>query len=333
MRNRLLAIIMIFALCFTVCSCGGSDEPKELVWDNDGESLIAEYDFDMEMSGEGTMMGVLDKLDYSKLSKEKKTLQTKTEECIEKADLGNYDLYADFEKMEESQEEAIEYGYDMGDILYVAGTEDEDMELGVLEVAAYQNPMESKYYQYAIYNTKTYYGAEGTDCDEIAELLQDTFGITLDPEKLEEAAKILEEKALNAEIEEEEEDTEDAEEEDLEEADLEEDAEEVEPEEGDEENVLESDEEGEGNKVGDDGEEDVIEIDGDGGDIDLDDLDFDFLDEGGAGFYPCYMKQEAEFQGEGFKDTATFYLIGENLGDGSIAIYGAIERYRCYDEQ
>ena len=45
------------------------------------------------------------------------------------------------------------------------------------------------------------------------------------------------------------------------------------------------------------------------------------------------MKQQMEKKGDGYTDDTTFYLIAENVGDDTIVIYAAVERYRCYDEQ
>ena len=118
--------------------------------------------------------------------------------AIEEAGLGKYELEAFFEKLPESVEEAAKMGYDMGDMLYCMGTEEDNMELGVLETAAYHNPTENKYYQYIIYNSKTYYGADNVDGKELADLLMKDFGLKADPKKIEAAAKAVEEKSLNS---------------------------------------------------------------------------------------------------------------------------------------
>ena len=391
--NKLIAVLLMGAMCFTFTACGSggagnNPAPEDIQWEDDGASYIAEYDFGLELTADGSMLSTLDKMDYTDLGSQKESFQKKVEEGIEAAGLGKYELITEFEEMEESMEEAIENEFEMGDILYSSGTEEDDFDLGVLEVAAYQRPMDGKYYQYIIYNTKSYYGSEAVDAQEIVDLLGSALGVKVDPEIIKAAAAIVEEKALSQETEEGE-DGEDGEEviedgevddEDveLEDGDLE-DSDDVivldqdDLEDGDieivedaEEGETSEDVESEGEKVGDDtddelelgesdegvlveeGDEELSEDDGtieleegedgefvdeDGNPISLDDLDFEWGDEEGGEYYPCFMKQEAEFKGDGYTDNCTFYLIGENVGDGSIVIYAAVERYRCYDEQ
>ena len=194
MRNKLIAACLIAALCFTFTACGN---PK-IEWGDDGMAFCAEYDYGLKAGSEGLMLGTLDKLNYSDLEGEQDTLKETTAKAIEEAGLGKYELEAFFEKLPESVEEAAEKGYDMGDMLYCMGTEEENMELGVLETAAYHNPTENKYYQYIIYNSKTYYGAENVDGQKLADLLMKDFGIKADPKKIEAAAKGVEEKSLNS---------------------------------------------------------------------------------------------------------------------------------------
>ena len=391
--NKLIAILLMGVMCFTFTACGSGGSggagnnpaPEDIQWEDDGASYIAEYDFGLELTADGSMLSTLDKMDYTDLGSQKESFQKKVDEGIEAACLGKYELMTEFEEMEESMEEAIENEFEMGDILYSSGTEEDDFDLGVLEVAAYQRPMDGKYYQYIIYNTKSYYGSEAVDAQEMVDLLSSALGVKVDPEIITAAAAIVEEKALSQETEEGE-DGEDDGEEVIEDGEVEdEDVELEEGEDGDDVIVIDGDDleegdieivedaeegegtedvESEGEKVGDDtddelelGESDegiVVEegdedsedgtieleegedgefVDEDGNPISLDDLDFEWADEEGGEYYPCFMKQEAEFKGDGYTDNCTFYLIGENVGDGSIVIYAAVERYRCYDEQ
>ena len=398
--NKLIAILLMGAMCFTFTACGSGGSggagnnpaPEDIQWEDDGASYIAEYDFGLELTADGSMLSTLDKMDYTDLGSQKESFQKKVEEGIEAAGLGKYELITEFEEMEESMEEAIENEFEMGDILYSSGTEEDDFDLGVLEVAAYQRPMDGKYYQYIIYNTKSYYGSEAVDAQEIVDLLGSALGVKVDPEIIKAAAAIVEEKALSQETEEGEDGDDDGEEviEDGEVEDEDVELEDGELEDSDDEIVLDQDDledgdieigedaeegsesaeegsedvESEGEKVGDDTDEElelgesdegiVVEegdedsedgtieleegedgefVDEDGNPISLDDLDFEWGDEEGGEYYPCFMKQEAEFKGDGYTDNCTFYLIGENVGDGSIVIYAAVERYRCYDEQ
>ena len=139
-------------MCFVFTACGGSSNPapEEIQWEDDGASYIADYNFDLELTSEGSMLGVLDKINYKDLNGEKKSFEEHVQSCIEEAGLGKYELITEFEKMEETMEEAIENEFEMGDILYTSGTEEDDYDLGVLEVAAYQKPTDGKYYQYSI---------------------------------------------------------------------------------------------------------------------------------------------------------------------------------------
>ena len=391
--NKLIAILFMGVMCFTFTACGSNGSggagnnpaPEDIQWEDDGASYIADYDFGLELTADGSMLSTLDKMDYTDLGSQKESFQKKVEEGIEAAGLGKYELMTEFEEMEESMEEAIENEFEMGDILYSSGTEEDDFDLGVLEVAAYQRPMDGKYYQYIIYNTKSYYGSEAVDAQEMVDLLSSALGVKVDKATVEAAAAIVEEKALSQETEEGEDGEEDGEEA-IEDGEVEdEDVELEEGEDGDDVIVIDGDDleegdieivedaeegegsedvESEGEKVGDDtddelelGESDegiVVEegdedsedgtieleegedgefVDEDGNPISLDDLDFEWADEEGGEYYPCFMKQEAEFKGDGYTDNCTFYLIGENVGDGSIVIYAAVERYRCYDEQ
>ena len=353
MRNKLIAICLIAALCLTFTACGstGGSSPMtadDIEWDNDGMLEMGDYDYGLSVSDDGIMLGALEKLDYSDLGAQEEPLKETTLKLIDEAGLGQYELISDYEKMEESMEEAVEQGYDMGDIVYCTGTEEENLELGVLEVAAYHNPTENKYYQYTIYNGRSYFGAENVDGEEVSEFIKNAFGIEADPAKIVEAAKILEAKAIaeaaaegeegdrsedsdaEEEIVSDDEETED--EEELSDDDYEivwddEGSEDADEESGDEEELTDEDYEI------DLDDEDAVFYDEDGNEISLDDLDLDFGDDEESFYVPCLLRQSAEFKGDGYTDSITFQMIAENMEDGSVAIYPAIERYRCYDEQ
>ena len=369
MKNKLFAVALILSMVFTLSACGGSGSSGQgsgsgIEWELTEDGYEADYDFGGDASGldEGALGGTLAKLDYSDLDKLQEPLQTAAEEGMEAAGIENFQFLTDFEEMEESVEEAKEEGYEVGDLVYCSGMEDDDMDLAAFESGVYNNPMDGKYYQYSIFSTKSYYGADNVDADEVLDTIKTTYGITLDKDKLEKAISAIETKAMepipedesaDAEEGEEGEEGEDADAEDLDEEDMvfvDEDGNEISLEDQElEEEDLSEDEEASDEESAD-AEEDLDESedeydeefeesegeeDGDFQELTEDEMnDLVFADEDDfEGGYPCMINQKIDQEGDGYTDHIILSLIAQQVSEEEVVIYMSVEIDRCYAEQ
>ena len=368
MKNNLLVIALILSMIFTLSACGGNSgnggsSEKGISWELTEVGYESDYDFGAETAEGGALTGTLEKLDYSDLNALQESLQTAAEEGIASAGLGNFEFITDFEQMEETMEEAQAEGYEVGDLVYCSGLEDDDMDKAAFESGCYNNPLDGKYYQYSIFSTKSYYGSDEMDLDEVIETVKATYGITLDKAKLEKAVEAIEAKSKepipeDAAQDEEGDDVEegDIEDEDLEEGDedseefdsedmvfVDEDGNEIdlselelEEEEGDLEDGEEFEVEAEDEEEADAEEgEDADEEDEDLGELseeEMDDLIF-AEEDGFEGGYPCLISQKIENAGEGYNDKITVSLIAQQVSEEDSILYVSVEVDRCYDEQ
>lgn len=352
MKNKFLVAVLILTLCFTYCfTLTGCGKSGGIEWTLGEDGYEAEYDFGAENSDAGALRAILEKMDYSDLGALQEELQGKTETAINELSLGNFELFTDYEEMEETMEEAQEEGYDVGNLVYCTGMEDDDMDKAAIESGVYENPMDGKTYQYVIYSTESYYDSTQVDTAQVCDTISKAFGITLNEQKLADAITAISAKALEPvpeDAEEGDEEGEDAEEIEIEEGEEGEDAEEDVDSEGDEEEIdledaeelteedLEAlgidienlegeDEEGE---EGDDEEEIEFE-DEDGEYVDVDDLDFAEEGEGEYG-YPCAMTQTIEVEGDGYTDKIVLTLVGQQIDAEQVLVYLSTEIDRCY---
>ena len=365
MKNKLLVIALILSMVFTLSACGGNSgngsSEKGISWELKEDGYESDYDFGAETADGGVLTGTLEKLDYSDLSALQEKLQSAAEEGIASAGLGSFEFITDFEPMEESLEEAQAEGYEVGDLVYCSGMEDDDMDQAAFESGCYNNPMDGKYYQYSIFSTKSYYGSDKMDLDEVINTVKTTYGITLDKAKLQKAVEAIEAKSKEPIPEDA---SQDEEGEDIEEGDIEDDEEgDEESEEFDSEDMVFVDEDG--NEIdlseleleeeeGDleDGEEFEVEAEDeeeadaeDGEDADEEDEDLGELSEeemddlifaeedGFEGGYPCLISQKIENAGEGYNDKITVSLIAQQVSEEDSILYVSVEVDRCYDEQ
>ena len=360
MRNKIFIAILILSMVFTLSACGGNGSgsgsgSSGIEWELTEDGYEADYDFGAETSDEGVLLPTLDKLDYSDLNALQESLQSSAETGMSDAGLGSFEFITDFEEMEESVEEAKEEGYEVGDLVYCSGMEEDDMDLAAFESGVYNNPMDGKYYQYSLFSSRSYYGAKNVNLDEIIETFKTTYGVTIDKAKLEKAVEAIEAKAMEPipedetaeeaeELEGEDAETEDEDSEELESDDLvfvdedgnaidmddieieEEEGEDLEEDEGEDEEEYSDAEEDEGE---DEDDEEYYELSED----EMNDLVF--ADEEGdfEGGYPCVMNQTIEKEGEGYTDKIVVSLVSQQISEEDTVIYMSIEVDRCYNEQ
>ena len=154
MRNKkaasVLAVILILALTLCFTACGGSQGGNEgssvsggetdsvnakapadlteddwLLADEGGEALTCNLGLKAAESG-WTMEGSLAALKYSNLESEKDTLEKNMKDALASSGIEGFDFFTDYENDEVSQEEAIEFGIDVSELLYTSGMEDEE---------------------------------------------------------------------------------------------------------------------------------------------------------------------------------------------------------------
>ncbi len=344
MRNKkvsaVLAVILMLALVMCFTSCGGSQDENEggggtdslsakvpadlteddwLLADDNGEALTCNLGI-KEAEGEWTMEGSLAALNYDNLESEKETLEKNMKDALSASGIEGFDFYTDYENDEISQEEAIEYGVEVDELLYTSGMENEDMDKRVVEAGAYSNPQDGQYYQYTAYSSESYKSVEEANVSELCQILEKAYGITCDEKLMSDGIKAAYERAANyveEELPEIEEDgmetSEDISESDSEEDISEGDSEEAVPEEEDEEIP----------------EEEVILSDGeDMGELEIDEDDV-FTDE-----YTCTLQQTMEVKGEGYVDRVMLNITAQKISaddaSGGAAVYVSVERDRMY---
>ena len=339
MRNKkaasVLAVILILALalCFTACggSQGGNEGSSEsgvetdsvnakapadlteddwLLADEGGEALTCNLGLKAAESG-WTMEGSLAALKYSNLESEKDTLEKNMKDALASSGIEGFDFFTDYENDEISQEEAIEYGIDVSELLYTSGMEDEDIDKRVVEAGAYQNPQDGNYYQYTAYSSESYKSVEEINVSELCQLFEKAYGVTCDEQLMNDGFKAAYERAANyvePEIPEVGEDEEDASEE------LSEDDSEEIVLEGEDEEALD--------------EDSPLYDSEDMGDLEFDEEEL-YSDE-----YACTLQQTIEVEGEGYVDRVILNISAQKVDTeevpGGAMIYASVERDRMY---
>ena len=332
MKNKKLSVVLVLmlvlALTLSFTACGGSQGGEEggeasgeaaknpaALQDGDWEHADENAEpvtcnLGIEGSGEEwTMEGSLAKLDYSDLESQKETLENNVKEALKKSDLDVFELYTEYEEDEGvTPEEAVDYGIDVGELLFTSGVEDDEMVGRVIEAGAYNNPQDGNFYQYTAYSTENFNSVEEIDIDAVQKLLHDACGITVDKDLLLEGLTAAYNRAAEYVAPEIPEVGEDEEAED--------------PEAPDTDEELPDD----GSIVLDDEDDEVLE---EGEDLDFE--DYEYEDQ-----YSCTLQQTVEFKGEGYTDRILFNITAQKADKedvpGGAIIYLSAERDRAYEE-
>lgn len=212
--KKILALIMIFMLSFTMISCGGgedntdsSDEnitdtqldeeagdedeespevlnPEDLTMEDEAQGeydLEAEYDFDIKADKTFKMDSVIKKLSYKDLE----GLQTEITNLCESATAKVFGTEFSFQSDYEADDEM-----DFDKHVYVGGVEGTELDNAYAETGAYHEKATGKYHQYTNYSSKTYYEYSDKTVKNILKTLKDAYGITLSEKKTKKAVKL-----------------------------------------------------------------------------------------------------------------------------------------------
>ncbi len=219
--GKLLVLVLCITLAFGLMACGskgndseepepaGTEEPAATEDEgtleinvNPGLEEIAEadwgvcyggtsvqFDLGMDVKRDWTMKPTLDRIDTGDLEAQKSVLQEMMEKSLSESSLGTFQLTTAFEKMEMSEAEAKEKGLRKGDALSCSGFENEDQNLMSVEAGVYYNPQEEDHFQYTRMDSRNYTLAEDADIPEICRVLEEEYGVIIDPERLEKGLK------------------------------------------------------------------------------------------------------------------------------------------------
>lgn len=212
--KRLLVLLLAFALCFVLVSCGEAGESEaEQEGLSDEVYSETEYDFGLEMTDDFNLSGVLEKCEYVSLAEREDEFKTMLETGLSESGLDNYKV--DDASLKELLEHAIEElkadGNEVTDEMVNAynnmvfasandGASDDDWDRAIIQIeiipyvedydeesASSESPEDGKFQHVLDYVGRTYHDPEEPDCEKICADLQSLMGIKVDPSKLKEA--------------------------------------------------------------------------------------------------------------------------------------------------
>lgn len=165
--KRILVLLLIFVMSFSMMACGGGDEEGE-----------AQYDFGFTASDDFAMSGALSKIDYSDISNQLSKLESMMNTAVKKSMSGSYSTFSDYE---EDDSDSIDK------LAYVLAMEDDDPEKSFLETGVYHNKTDNKYYQYTVYTSDNFYDNSKTDIEKALKEIESAYGITVSQQNVEKA--------------------------------------------------------------------------------------------------------------------------------------------------
>lgn len=213
--KKILALIMIFMLSFTMISCGGGNDsdnqqdditdtqteniddesddnddspevldPDELTMKEDEQEdydLEAEYDLGIKADDNFKMDSVIKKLNYKDLEGLQSEITSLCESATKKVFGTEFSFQSDYEADDEM---------DFDKHVYVGGVEGTELDNAYAETGAYHEKATGKYHQYTNYSSKTYYEYSDKTVENIIKTLKDAYGITLSERKTKKAVKL-----------------------------------------------------------------------------------------------------------------------------------------------
>jgi len=216
--KKLLVLLLIFMMSFTMFACGNDDTPdvdeqnpvagdqqdgEADQEDEDGETdepgklnpdelimgdgaasseddLMAAYDFGFEASADFAMAGTIKKVDYSDISAHAATMEQVLSAGIDKVFGGGYDVFADYE------EETID---SIDKLAYAVAMEDSDSEASYLEAGVYHDSDYNKHFQYTVYTSDNAYEFSSEGIKTALKEMKDAYGVTISQKTAEKAVK------------------------------------------------------------------------------------------------------------------------------------------------
>ena len=220
--KKLLVLLLILMLSFSMSACGNSDEPDvqqnpagseqtegedesgseegetdqpdklnpdDLIMGEDalngGDSMTGTFEFDAKISEDFAMSGTIAKVDYSKLSSHASTMESMLKESADKVFGEGFDVFSDYE---EDANDSIDK------LAYAVGMENSDSEASYLEAGVYHDDVYDKHFQYTVYTSENGYEFDSAFIKTALQEMKDAYGVTVSQNTAEKAVKkVLEE--------------------------------------------------------------------------------------------------------------------------------------------
>lgn len=210
MKKKALAIILILAMSMGLIACGSSDdseakdasdvtteaaddtspgdeetenadeETQVVIPDTDSEEAEEDADLGLEIKKSFNMSGTIKKISYDDILTQGETLEEMLSTALEKSDIGNFVIA--FNDYEDDDDDEIDK------LAYACAIEDDDTEKAIIEVGAYHNVADNKYYQYNAYTSEDL----DSSTDSVKSILakvESAYGVKLSRKKVQAALK------------------------------------------------------------------------------------------------------------------------------------------------